>query len=193
MPNNRLCVSKCSKNGGGNHVREVKKISDYVLAFVAYFYGCDESRRHSLFEFSHRRVQAQYFHDLSTKTAALTEMPRAFGLSRLDTALTCVGLMAVHKLPMEAASASVFLLTWRSNAACLRGSRVSLAPQSASSLSISQSCSCQLLYLKPGAAARSARTRPLESGGPHLICRPVLQEHMSFRSSRWLKETAQMM
>lgn len=64
--------------------------------------------------------------------------------------------MAVHKLLMDIASASVFLLTWRSSAACLRGSRASLAPQSTRSLSISQSCSCQLLYLKAGRAGESA-------------------------------------
>lgn len=83
--------------------------------------------------------------------------------------------MAVHKPPMEAASASVFLLTWRSSAACLRGSRVSLAPQSASSRSISQSCSCQVLYLKPesrtltqedGSSYRSSLSK--EKAGPDL-------------------------
>lgn len=61
---------------------------------------------------------------------------------------TCAVVRAAHMLQIAWASASVFFLICRSCAACTRGSRVSFAPQSASSFSTSHSSNCQTLYLK---------------------------------------------
>lgn len=77
---------------------------------------------------------------------------------------TCAVLRTVHKLQIAWASAWVFLLICRSCAACLSGSRVSFVPQDASFLSVSHSCSCQTLYLKPETSlkelSKSAAIRP---------------------------------
>lgn len=70
------------------------------------------------------------------------------GWQSVVTSWTWAVLRAVHRVQMAWASASVFLLICSSWAACLSGSRVSLAPQSVSCRSVSHSCSCHTLYLK---------------------------------------------
>lgn len=88
MWDNQLCASERSKTGKKKE-GNFENASDYFLAFILqfqppYFNSCDETGRHSLFEFSHWRVQAQYFHYLLAKPRALTETPHTFGLSWLN-------------------------------------------------------------------------------------------------------------
>lgn len=96
---------------------------------------------------------------------------------------TCAVVRAEHMVQITCASASVFFLICRSRAACTRGSRVSLAPQSDICLSVSHSSRCHTLYLKPEAPDKPLRpNRCSIEQGP--IC-SVTPEYGSWRIKRF--------
>ena len=148
---------------------------------ATHFNSCDESGWYSLFKFNHRGVQGQDLYNLLRQTNKDQSTNNTLCLQHKKFEhwrRTCAVVRAVHMLQIAWASASVFFLICKSCAACMRGSSVSLAPQSIKSLSISHSSSCQTLYLKPEATNNLDWARELSKKGPtwHLFCETTVSK-----------------